>query len=435
MAHDSQGFDDGVSRRVLVLGADGFIGRAVCAALLARGHRPLRGIRRGHGKAPPDAGNVWIDFGADISPEIWPPRLGGVDAVINTVGIFVEHGAQTFERIHVAAPRALFQACRHAGVRRVVQVSALGADEMAGTAFHRSKRTADEALHALLPTQGVVVRPSLVFGMRGASSRMLAMLALLPLTPLPEGGAAHVQPIHVDDLASLLVRLATMPQVGVPTVDAVGPRALSLAAYLAVLRESLGAGPLRIVPLKAATLGRLAAIFGGRWISRDALTMLARGNTADAAAVTRLLGRQPRDPARFLDRGDTNELRVMLTWQLFGPVMRWSVALVWLGSGVTSLVGYPLARSLALLAGAGLHGTLAWIALVAGAVIDIAFGIATLAMPRRWLYLLQIATILGYTAIITIALPQFWLHPFGPVLKNLPMLAMLGALCMAQRRG
>jgi hypothetical protein len=55
-------------------------------------------------------------------------------------------------------------------------------------------------------------------------------------------------------------------------------------------------------------------------------------------------------------------------------------------------------------------------------------------MPRRWLYLLQIATIVGYTAIITVALPHYWLHPFGPLLKNLPMLAMLGALWMARRR-
>jgi uncharacterized protein YbjT (DUF2867 family) len=426
--------DDSVSRRVLVLGADGFIGRAVCAALLARGHRPLRGIRRGHGKAQPDAGNVWIDYGADVSRECWEPRLHGVDAVINAVGIFAEHGAQTFERIHVAAPQALFEACRRAGIRRVVQVSALGADAKAQAGFHRSKRRADAALHALLPTQGVAVRPSLVFGARGASSRMLATLALLPLTPLPDGGSACVQPIHVDDLAELLARLATAPGVDVATVDAVGPRALSLASYLATLRASLGGGRLRVIALKTSTLDRLATIRGGRWINRDALAMLARGNAADAAPLIRLLGRPPRDPAHFIDRSDADALRSALAWQAFAPVMRWSVALVWLGSGITSLAGYPLARSLDMLAAAGLHGTLAWIALVAGAVLDIAFGVATLAMPRRWLYLLQIATIVGYTAIITVAMPHYWLHPFGPLLKNLPMLAMLGALWMARRR-
>jgi uncharacterized protein YbjT (DUF2867 family) len=377
---------------------------------------------------------VWIDYLTDDTPEVWLPRLRDVDAVINTVGIFAEHGAQTFERIHVAAPTALFQACSDTGIRRVVQVSALGADADAATAFHRSKRHADETLHAILPDRGVVVRPSLVFGVHGASSRMLALLALLPATPLPDGGAAGVQPIHVQDLATLLARLATRPDMPPSTMDAVGPRALSLAAYLAVLHDALIGGRLRIVALDTARMRQLARWSNGRWLSDDALTMLARGNTADAGPIGRVLGRRPRDPGKFLDRDEANDLRAALAWRVAAPVIRWAVALVWLGSGITSLAGYPIASSLATLAAAGLHGAAAWTALLAGALLDIGFGLATLAWPRRALYLLQIATIVGYTAIITFALPGYWLHPFGPVLKNLPMLAVLGALYLTQRK-
>jgi len=327
---------------------------------------------------------------------------------------------------------ALFEACRDVGIGRVVQVSALGADKGANTAFLRSKRVADEALHALMPARGVMVRPSLVFGPGGASSRMFCTLALLPLTPLPDGGAARIQPIHVDDLAALLVRLAIKSRPLPSTIDAVGPRALALADYLADLRRSMGGGALHVLGWKAQTLARLFQFTGGRWLDVDALAMLARGNNADAVPITRVLGRPPRDPAIFLDRGEGSDLRGALTWALFAPAMRWTVALVWLGSGITSLLGWPIGRSMDMLGAVGLHGTWAWLALVSGALLDIALGIATLAWRRRWVYLLQIATIAGYTAIITVALPEYWLHPFGPVLKNLPMLALLGALAMGQ---
>ena len=380
-----------------------------------------------------DAQHVCIDYRTDLTPDVWLPRLHDVDAVINAVGIFAEHGVQTFERIHVAAPRGLFTACRRAGVKRVVQVSALGADAQAPTAFLRSKHAADTMLHALLPVHGVVVRPSLVFGVDGASSRMLGTLALLPLAPLPDGGAARVQPIHVDDLAELLLRLATGSGPLPPGVDAVGPRALTLADYLDTLRQSMGSGPLRVVGWRTTTLAWLARVLGGRWHSADALTMLARGNTADPAPITRVLGRAPRDPADFLDRGAGADWRGALTWALFAPAMRWSVTLVWLGSGITSLFGWPIARSMQMLEGVGLHGTPAWVALLSGALVDIGLGIATLAWHRRWVYVLQIAVIVGYTAIISVALPGYWLHPFGPVLKNLPMLVLLGALAMGQR--
>jgi hypothetical protein len=79
---------------------------------------------------------------------------------------------------------------------------------------------------------------------------------------------------------------------------------------------------------------------------------------------------------------------------------------------------------------------MAYAALYGGGLLDLALGIATLALRGRALrlaYLAQITLILSYTAIITVALPVFWLHPFGPILKNLPMLALIGALYATER--
>jgi hypothetical protein len=90
---------------------------------------------------------------------------------------------------------------------------------------------------------------------------------------------------------------------------------------------------------------------------------------------------------------------------------------------------YPLAESLALIARMGITGPLAVTLVYAGALVDIALGLATLlAGRRRWLWVLQAVVILGYTLMISIWLPEFWLHPYGPVVKNLPILCVLWML-------
>lgn len=419
---------------MLVLGADGLIGRAVCAALQAAGHRPVRGIRHRQGSGGAGVDHVEVDFAQDTRAADWLPRLQGIDAVVNAVGIFAEHGAQTFRRIHTQTPRALFAACREAGITRVVQISALGADEHARSRFHRSKRAGDAALHAMVPT-GTVLQPSLVFGPAGASSRMLMLLAWLPLAVLPGSGRQRIQPIHVDDVAPLVVRLLEDDR-RPDCVPAVGPQPLSLARYLGVLRHALGGSRLRVLGIPTAWLARFGRL-GGHWVDREALAMLDRGNTADAAPATHWLGHPPRPPRLFLSRAEAADMRVLLAWRVWSLVGRIAVALVWLVTAVLSLGVYPLAGSLALLVGVGLHGAFAYVALYGGALLDLALGIATLALHGRALrraYLVQVALILSYTAIITIALPAFWLHPFGPILKNLPMLALIGALYATERR-
>lgn len=119
---------------------------------------------------------------------------------------------------------------------------------------------------------------------------------------------------------------------------------------------------------------------------------------------------------------------------LAGP-LRWvrrAVAIMWIATGVVSLGLYPVAQSYALLARAGVPQTLAPLALYGAGVLDIALGVACL-MPlgyryRRCIWLAQASLVLFYTLIISLRLPEFWLHPYGPILKNLPLLAILWLL-------
>jgi hypothetical protein len=179
-----------------------------------------------------------------------------------------------------------------------------------------------------------------------------------------------------------------------------------------------------------STLVSLAAAIGSRLpqlpFDRETWGMLQRGNVAPADDTRALLGREPREVEEFIPRGLGVDLRrgAALAWLL--PLLRISVALVWLWTAVVSLGLYPVEASFELLARTGLTGPAASLALYGAALLDLAFGVASLAMRRRRrLWLAQIVLVLGYTAIISVRLPEFWLHPYGPVLKNLPLLAVL----------
>ena len=406
--------------RVLVVGASGFIGGRIARRLEAAGVAVTCGER------------PQMDLARDLDPEDWHARLEGIDVVVNAAGVFRDSDSGTLEAVHARGPAALFAACAARGTK-VVQLSALGADEGAVTAFHRSKRAGDEALLAL-DVPSLVLQPALVFGTGGSSARLFSMLASMPAIPVPARGEQRIQPVHVDDVASAVVSAVGNAQFPRARVAAVGPRATTLREFLATLRTALGLGPARFITVPRALVGA-ASRLGVGLLDRDAWSMLQRGNTADPSDFARLLGREPRAAESFVtpQEADYLRLRARLDWLL--PILRFSIAFIWIVAGVVSMGLYPVERSLALLAPVGLEGVLAYIALYGAAALDLALGLATLlARRRRALWLLQIGVILAYTAIITVFLPEQWLHPYGPVAKNVPLLAALLLLHQLEER-
>lgn len=274
---------------VLVCGAHGFVGRHVLNALQAAGHRVLRGARQ--------AADVPMDFRQDTTVQAWRPRLQGVDAVVNAVGVLRDSRRSPMQSIHVAAPMALFEACAQEGVRRVVHISALG---VAGnpTRYASTKLAAESALlehNRLQRLHGVVLRPSIVFGRGGESSELFLNLARLPLLILPAVALqARVQPLRVEELAEAVTALLGSRLATAGVVNCAGPQSLTLAAFIASLRTQRGSRPARVLALPDR-LSRLSARLGDLfpftpWGS-ETLTLLAQDNSADPADFESLLGR------------------------------------------------------------------------------------------------------------------------------------------------
>lgn len=109
-------------------------------------------------------------------------------------------------------------------------------------------------------------------------------------------------------------------------------------------------------------------------------------------------------------------------------LIRFTLTTVWLATGIITLGIFPQQESLDLLAYTGLRDDAALVALYGSASLDIALGVLTIARPSALLWRSQAALVLGYSAIIAFCLPWYWLHPFGPMLKNLPILLLLWLL-------
>ncbi|MDR6859066.1 NAD-dependent epimerase/dehydratase family protein [Variovorax guangxiensis] len=296
------------SLNVLVCGANGFIGSRIAAALLQAGHRVSCGSAT---RLRTDLPHVPIDFSRDTDPATWLPRLQGLDTVVNAVGVLRNSTRRPMRAVHTAVPAALFEACAQAGVRRIVQISALGigrSDDDNATQYAHTKRAAEAALEAL-PASGpswIALRPSVVLGPGGDAAQLFRTLAALPLLSMPGPALdAKLQPIYVEDLARAVAVLAdpASPYRGV--VEFGGAREMTLAELIATLRSARRAGTARAARLVRlpAWMGVLSARAGDflpglPWCT-DTRVMLELDNVASNAPLAEWLGRAPRDLRDF----------------------------------------------------------------------------------------------------------------------------------------
>lgn len=267
---------------ILLTGATGFIGGNVATALTQSGHRVVPASRR-----------TGLDFLRMTAVADWLPHLHGIEAVINCVGIIGETRQQRFAALHRDAPIALFQACAKANVRRVIQISALGADDSAFSAYHLSKRAADQALRAL-DLDWCVLRPSLTYGRGGTSNDLFLRLARLPVLPLIGVGQQTVQPVHIADVVVTVLR-GLRTKVVRQSLDIVGNESLSFADWLSRMRAAQGLPPARRlhVPPRLAQAAFQMLRHVHPLFQPDNLRMLLAGYHADSAAITAFLGRPP----------------------------------------------------------------------------------------------------------------------------------------------
>jgi NADH dehydrogenase len=280
---------------VTVFGGSGFVGAALVKALARRGWRIRVAVRSPHlaNFLYPlgDVGQIQVVRANVAVKESVERALDGAEACINLVGILYETGSRRFQRVHVDGARNVAEACAARGIRRLVQVSALGADSGSPSAYARTKAEGEAAVRRLVPT-ATIVRPSVVFGPEDDFFNRFARMAVrAPALPLIGGGKTRFQPVYVGDVARAIALCAEDAATAGRTYELVGPTAYSFKELMQIVLRETGRRRLLLpVPFAVAsligTVGDLAAFLlpAAPPLTSDQVRQLRRDNVPAAGS-------------------------------------------------------------------------------------------------------------------------------------------------------
>jgi uncharacterized protein YbjT (DUF2867 family) len=285
-----------MNKLVTIYGGSGFIGRYIARRMAKAGWRVRVAVRRPNeaifvrpygvvGQVEP----VFCNIRDDASVRA---VMQGADAVVNCVGVLNEVGRNGFDAVQAEGAARVARIAAELGVGRLVQLSAIGADPDAASAYARSKAAGEAAVRQAFP-QAVILRPSVVFGTEDQFfNRFAAMTRLGPFLPVV-GAATRFQPVYVDDVAQAAVK-AVLGEAAPGIYELGGPDVHSFRALMQKMLQVVQRRRLIVnIPffvarimggafdlLQTLTLG----LFTNGLITRDQVRNLAHDNVVSAHA-------------------------------------------------------------------------------------------------------------------------------------------------------
>jgi uncharacterized protein YbjT (DUF2867 family) len=296
---------DSIKMNIFLAGASGFVGERVLSDVIAAGHSVIAHVHSDRSaKATQDQypaiRAVQCDMGnSAVVSGIIPERT---DAVIWLPGLLREspkHG-QTFERVHIAGVRNLLAEAKRAGVKRWIQMSALGVNANGSTGYFRTKWQAEELVRAS-KLDWTILRPSLIFDDRPRRqhsfvSEIVKAIRMAPFVPILGKGDFLFQPVSVDDVSQTILQSLTMPSAIGSMYEMGGPEKITYRELARTIARGMHTKkpavhiPLFLISAFAQLLGRFS------WfpITPDEIVMLKNGNYI----------RDPREDAKWREAFD-----------------------------------------------------------------------------------------------------------------------------------
>ena len=413
-------------RRVLILGADGFIGRHIAFGLHNNGYEVLACARRTTRLHHMGFETLQADLTQPeaADPEFWRPKLQDVTHVVNAAGL-LRGTDDALDAVHVTAPDAVYQALPN-GARGVL-ISAVGI-EVCQSPFARIRRKGE----AVATRHNIgILRPGLVLGETsyGGSSLARALAAFPLVMPVIGNGKQEFNPIHACDLAIAVAQLLDTPSPSGPH-EIGGPKTVTQTEMLRSMRSWLGLRPAMRLPIPiwmSSLIGRLGDLMRLGPISATAVMQMRHGVSASPDSTILRLEAQPWGFDDFIRArpADTQDLWHARLY-LMRVLLRIVLIMLWLTSGLVGIL-LPPSEYLPLIAHAGLPD---WLTIGLARGSGVANLVIAAAVFRGWrprlMALIQGGMVLGYTLAFSLLAPMLWLLPLGGLLKNIPILALLG---------
>jgi NADH dehydrogenase len=293
---------------ILVTGATGFIGRHLVARLVANGERPRCLVRSKQGAARIlPAEGVELVAGDTTRPETLPAAMQGVDTIVHAAFITADRkqsAGNHYNETNVQGTANLVRAAKDAGVKRIIEMSGLGTRPDKPGSYMQGRFRAEE----IVKESGLswtIIQPSVLFGKDAPFIKGLAdLIRSAPIVPLIGGGNVLFQPIYVEDVVTVILKVLEDPQgTADRTYTIGGPEYYSFTQVIDELLRTMHKTRIKApapTPLVGVGAAVMEAVLPKPPLTKAAMTLFSFDNVTERDSVERNFGFTPMSFAHYL---------------------------------------------------------------------------------------------------------------------------------------
>lgn len=295
---------------ILITGATGYIGRHLVQRLVEQGERPrclVRDMKRAASILP--VGKIDMVQGDTTQAATLEAAVRGVDTIVHTAFLTADrkptHSHQ-YEEVNITGTANLLRAAKAAGVQRIVEISGLGTKEDKPGSYMQGRYLSEK----MLIESGLnwtIIRPSVLFGKDAPFIKGLAdLVRTAPVVPLIGGGKTLFQPIYVEDVVTVIIKVLEDPQRTNKHIYTIGgPAYYSFSQVFDVLLSAMHKSRVKVyapTPLVGIGAAIMEAVLPKPPLTKAAMTLFSFDNTTDLNSVERDFGFTPMSFSAYMEK-------------------------------------------------------------------------------------------------------------------------------------